>query len=144
MVLSRRTTIRDFTRRCGYRAEKSVRSCKYVHASQQSHRLLRRPLVGLSGDDRACRQYFARQGRSRKGWTKSMVGATTKSARYGYERVRMNVFPIPVAYYVIVHDLITIFVFPYSVDHPHGGGRGKSKGNKHPRSPWGWLTKGAS
>ncbi|KAL1914918.1 mitochondrial 54S ribosomal protein uL2m [Calcarisporiella thermophila] len=29
-----------------------------------------------------------------------------------------------------------------SVDHPHGGGRGKSKSNKHPRSPWGWLTKG--
>ncbi|VDC07335.1 unnamed protein product [Peniophora sp. CBMAI 1063] len=28
------------------------------------------------------------------------------------------------------------------VDHPHGGGRGKSKSNKHPRSPWGWLTKG--
>ncbi|KAA1466754.1 ribosomal protein L2 [Dentipellis sp. KUC8613] len=27
-------------------------------------------------------------------------------------------------------------------DHPHGGGRGKSKSNKHPRSPWGWLTKG--
>lgn len=27
------------------------------------------------------------------------------------------------------------------VDHPHGGGR-KSKGNKAPRSPWGWLTKG--
>ncbi|PCH34421.1 mitochondrial ribosomal protein subunit L2 [Wolfiporia cocos MD-104 SS10] len=27
-------------------------------------------------------------------------------------------------------------------DHPHGGGRGKSKGNKHPRSIWGWLTKG--
>ncbi|KAF9511458.1 hypothetical protein BS47DRAFT_1377174 [Hydnum rufescens UP504] len=29
-----------------------------------------------------------------------------------------------------------------AVDHPHGGGRGKSKGNKHPRSVWGWLTKG--
>ncbi|GJJ13101.1 hypothetical protein Clacol_007351 [Clathrus columnatus] len=29
-----------------------------------------------------------------------------------------------------------------AVDHPHGGGRGKSKGNKHPQSPWGWLTKG--
>jgi len=29
-----------------------------------------------------------------------------------------------------------------SVDHPHGGGRGKSKSNKHPRSIWGWLTKG--
>ncbi|KLO20613.1 ribosomal protein L2 [Schizopora paradoxa] len=28
------------------------------------------------------------------------------------------------------------------VDHPHGGGRGKSKGNKQPRSVWGWLTKG--
>ncbi|KAJ3198838.1 hypothetical protein HK099_003438 [Clydaea vesicula] len=28
---------------------------------------------------------------------------------------------------------------PYN--HPHGGGR-KSKGNKAPRSPWGWKTKG--
>lgn len=27
------------------------------------------------------------------------------------------------------------------VDHPHGGGR-KSKGNKHPRSIWGWKSKG--
>jgi len=27
-------------------------------------------------------------------------------------------------------------------DHPHGGGRGRSKGNKHPQSVWGWLTKG--
>ncbi|KAI0640185.1 mitochondrial ribosomal protein subunit L2 [Trametes polyzona] len=27
-------------------------------------------------------------------------------------------------------------------DHPHGGGRGKSKGNKQPRSIWGWLAKG--
>ena len=26
-------------------------------------------------------------------------------------------------------------------DHPHGGGR-KSKGNKDPRSPWGWKCKG--
>jgi hypothetical protein len=25
----------------------------------------------------------------------------------------------------------------YTVDHPHGGGRGKSKGNRHPVSPWG-------
>ena len=24
-----------------------------------------------------------------------------------------------------------------AVDHPHGGGRGKSKGNVHPVSPWG-------
>lgn len=29
-----------------------------------------------------------------------------------------------------------------SVDHPHGGGRGKSKGNNHPQSPWGQPAKG--
>ncbi|MBI5243131.1 MAG: 50S ribosomal protein L2 [Elusimicrobia bacterium] len=28
------------------------------------------------------------------------------------------------------------------VDHPSGGGRGKSKGGNHPRSPWGQLAKG--
>ncbi|KAK9763208.1 mitochondrial 54S ribosomal protein rml2 [Basidiobolus ranarum] len=27
-------------------------------------------------------------------------------------------------------------------DHPHGGGRGKSKGNRHPVSPWGKPAKG--
>ncbi|KXN74167.1 ribosomal protein L2 [Conidiobolus coronatus NRRL 28638] len=27
-------------------------------------------------------------------------------------------------------------------DHPHGGGRGKSKGNRQPVSPWGVLAKG--
>ncbi|KIY50529.1 ribosomal protein L2 [Fistulina hepatica ATCC 64428] len=29
-----------------------------------------------------------------------------------------------------------------AVDHPHGGGRGKSKSGKHPVSIWGWGTKG--
>jgi large subunit ribosomal protein L2 len=29
-----------------------------------------------------------------------------------------------------------------AVDHPLGGGRGKSKGNNHPRSPWNQLSKG--
>ncbi|OCK77866.1 50S ribosomal protein-like protein L2 [Lepidopterella palustris CBS 459.81] len=29
-----------------------------------------------------------------------------------------------------------------AADHPHGGGRGKSKGNVHPVSPWGVLAKG--
>lgn len=29
-----------------------------------------------------------------------------------------------------------------SIDHPHGGGRGKSKGNRHPVSPWGKGSKG--
>ncbi len=28
------------------------------------------------------------------------------------------------------------------VDHPHGGGEGKSKGGNHPMSPWGMPTKG--
>lgn len=29
------------------------------------------------------------------------------------------------------------------VDHPLGGGEGKSAGGRHPVSPWGWPTKGA-
>lgn len=28
----------------------------------------------------------------------------------------------------------------FAVDHPHGGGRGKSKGNRNPVSPWGRLV----
>ena len=28
------------------------------------------------------------------------------------------------------------------VDHPHGGGEGKSKGGRHPVTPWGVATKG--
>ena len=28
------------------------------------------------------------------------------------------------------------------VDHPMGGGEGRTSGGGHPRSPWGWLTKG--
>ena len=28
------------------------------------------------------------------------------------------------------------------IDHPHGGGEGKSSGGRHPVSPWGWKTKG--
>ena len=29
-----------------------------------------------------------------------------------------------------------------ATDHPHGGGRGKSKGRNHPRSPWNQPAKG--
>jgi large subunit ribosomal protein L2 len=29
------------------------------------------------------------------------------------------------------------------VDHPHGGGEGKSSGGRHPSTPWGFPTKGA-
>ena len=28
------------------------------------------------------------------------------------------------------------------IDHPHGGGEGKSSGGGHPRTPWGVPTKG--
>ena len=28
------------------------------------------------------------------------------------------------------------------VDHPMGGGEGRNSGGGHPRSPWGWITKG--
>lgn len=28
------------------------------------------------------------------------------------------------------------------IDHPHGGGEGRSSGGRHPVSPWGWGTKG--
>jgi large subunit ribosomal protein L2 len=28
------------------------------------------------------------------------------------------------------------------VDHPMGGGEGRTSGGGHPRSPWGWITKG--
>src|SRR3546814_15144597 len=29
------------------------------------------------------------------------------------------------------------------VDHPHGGGEGRTSGGRHPVSPWGFPTKGA-
>lgn len=28
------------------------------------------------------------------------------------------------------------------IDHPHGGGEGRTSGGRHPVSPWGWKTKG--
>jgi large subunit ribosomal protein L2 len=28
------------------------------------------------------------------------------------------------------------------VDHPHGGGEGRTTGGRNPVSPWGWCTKG--
>jgi large subunit ribosomal protein L2 len=29
------------------------------------------------------------------------------------------------------------------VDHPHGGGEGRTSGGRHPVTPWGFPTKGA-
>jgi large subunit ribosomal protein L2 len=28
------------------------------------------------------------------------------------------------------------------IDHPHGGGEGRTKGGRHPVTPWGQPTKG--
>ena len=28
------------------------------------------------------------------------------------------------------------------IDHPHGGGEGRTSGGGHPRTPWGEMTKG--
>lgn len=28
------------------------------------------------------------------------------------------------------------------IDHPHGGGEGRTNGGRHPTSPWGWKTQG--
>jgi large subunit ribosomal protein L2 len=28
------------------------------------------------------------------------------------------------------------------VDHPHGGGEGKTSGGRPSVTPWGWITKG--
>ena len=30
------------------------------------------------------------------------------------------------------------------IDHPHGGGEGRTKGGRHPVTPWGKPTKGAT
>jgi large subunit ribosomal protein L2 len=30
------------------------------------------------------------------------------------------------------------------IDHPHGGGEGRTKGGRHPVSPWGQLAKGGT
>jgi len=40
-----------------------------------------------------------------------------------------------------------VFVLPFvcvmnPVDHPHGGGEGRTSGGRHPVSPWGMPTKG--
>ena len=60
-----------------------------------------------------------------------MVGSQTPRPWYGDEQVR---------YQLVLQRHLTHA--RCRCDHPHGGGRGKSKGNKQPRSIWGWLTKG--
>ena len=40
------------------------------------------------------------------------------------------------------HENITIGVSMNPVDHPHGGGEGKTSGGRHPVTPWGQPTRG--
>lgn len=66
-----------------------------------------------------------------------MDGIQAKGQRCGHERVSLRLTCM-----FHVSKLIRLPLMMLSVDHPHGGGRGKSKGNKHPRTPQGLLTKG--
>ena len=45
---------------------------------------------------------------------------------------------------IIAIDLpsFCVVVVMNPVDHPHGGGEGKTSGGRHPVSPWGLPTKG--
>ena len=74
-------------------------------------------------------------------WKSRNLGKAGRSRWLGRRpKVRgmaMNRFVIPPT-----SSLQQLTVIPPRCDHPHGGGRGKSKGNKHPRSIWGWNTKG--
>lgn len=45
-------------------------------------------------------------------------------------------------YDVIVSPAITEKSTMNPVDHPHGGGEGRTSGGRHPVSPWGKPTKG--
>ncbi len=78
-------------------------------------------------------------------WRGRVLG---KAGRNRWLGRRPHVRGVAMNRYVVVHNLDNYWWFTelllslYRVDHPHGGGRGKSKGNKQPRSVWGWLTKG--
>ena len=39
-------------------------------------------------------------------------------------------------------DISKIEVVKNPIDHPHGGGEGRTSGGRHPVSPWGMPTKG--
>lgn len=64
-----------------------------------------------------------------------MARSETEGQRYGHEPVSAFL-PYPCCFSLLITTSSS------SVDHPHGGGRGKSKGNKHPRTPQGLKTKG--
>jgi len=53
--------------------------------------------------------------------------------------VAMNAY-VAIGFFVLLITLIWLLF--HSCDHPHGGGRGRSKSDKHPVSIWGWGTKG--
>ena len=75
----------------------------------------RKVLAGLHGDDRPGRQYRSRERHHRQGRTQ----------RAGWACVRIN-----------------RGVSMNPVDHPHGGGEGKTSGGRHPVTPWGQPTRG--
>lgn len=76
-------------------------------------------------------------------WKNRSLGKAGRSRWLGrrptVRGMAMNRFVTLPCFVLRLQQLITV---PSRCDHPHGGGRGKSKGNKHPTSIWGWNTKG--
>jgi ribosomal protein L2 len=48
----------------------------------------------------------------------------------------------PFFFPVLLSSVLRLVADMSTDDHPHGGGRGKSKGNRNPVSPWGQPSKG--
>lgn len=70
-----------------------------------------------------------------------MVEYQADGERFGHELEYVGILPFPFLLaqpLALLHSATDI----QSDDHPHGGGRGKSKGNKNPVSPWGQPSKG--
>ena len=66
------------------------------------------------------------------------VGSATVIAAAGIVTVRL--LEPHLAGYLVLPLSIAFATLP--VDHPHGGGEGRTSGGRHPVSPWGQPTKG--
>ena len=73
---------------------------------------------------------------------KSTSSATRRSGRSATSSTRTSrsARPAAIAGWAGVRTTAASSMNP--VDHPMGGGEGKTSGGRHPTSPWGWKTKG--
>ena len=82
---------------------------------------VRAPLVGLPHGVTGCRPPEVRPSPPPCGWSIGFIATPRTLGRRPHNRgVVMN-----------------------PVDHPHGGGEGRTSGGRHPVTPWGKPTKGA-